>query len=60
MADRVQLNSDGHRAYWEAVEGAFGGDIDYAVLVKLYGSDGGAAKARVWDAATLNVRFLGP
>ena len=28
--------SDGHRAYLEAVEGAFGGDIDYAMLVKMY------------------------
>ena len=35
--NRVQLNSDGHRAYLEAVEGAFGGDVDYAQLVKLYG-----------------------
>jgi IS1 family transposase len=37
LASRVQLTSDGHRAYLEAVEGAFGGDIDYAMLVKLYG-----------------------
>ena len=42
LANRVQLTSDGHRAYLEAVEGAFGGDVDYAQLVKLYGdvSDG--------------------
>ena len=32
MADHVQLTSDGHKAYLEAVEGAFGGDIDYAML----------------------------
>lgn len=38
LANRVQLTSDGHKAYLEAVEGAFGGDIDYAQLVKLYGS----------------------
>jgi IS1 family transposase len=37
LANRVQLTSDGHKAYLEAVEGAFGGDIDYAMLVKLYG-----------------------
>ena len=30
LANRVQLTSDGHRAYLEAVEGAFGADIDYA------------------------------
>ena len=37
LAARVQLTSDGHRPYLEAVEGAFGGDIDYATLVKHYG-----------------------
>jgi hypothetical protein len=37
LANRVQITSDGHRAYLEAVEGAFGGDVDYAQLVKLYG-----------------------
>lgn len=41
LANRVQLTSDGHRAYLEAVEGAFGCDVDYAQLVKLYGSEGG-------------------
>jgi IS1 family transposase len=38
LANRIQLTSDGHRAYLEAVEGAFGGDIDYAMLVKIYGA----------------------
>ncbi|MGV1684276.1 IS1 family transposase [Sphingopyxis sp. NJF-3] len=37
LANRVQLTTDGHRAYLEAVEGTFGGDVDYAQLVKLYG-----------------------
>jgi hypothetical protein len=37
LANRVQLTSDGHKAYLEAVEGAFGADVDYAQLVKLYG-----------------------
>jgi IS1 family transposase len=37
LANRVQITTDGHRAYLEAVEGAFGADIDYAMLVKLYG-----------------------
>ena len=40
LAYRVQLTTDGHKAYFEAVEGAFGGDIDYAMLVKLYGKSG--------------------
>jgi IS1 family transposase len=38
LKNRVQLTTDGHRAYLEAVEDAFGGDIDYAMLVKTYGS----------------------
>jgi len=37
LAHRVQLTTDGLKAYLEAVEGAFGADIDYAQLVKLYG-----------------------
>jgi hypothetical protein len=36
---RVQLTTDGHRAYSEAVEEAFGADIDYGMWVKLYGVD---------------------
>ena len=40
LAQRVQLTSDGYRAYLEAVEGAFGADVDYAMLVKLYGKGG--------------------
>ena len=37
LANRVQITTDGHRAYLEAIEGAFGKDVDYAMLVKLYG-----------------------
>jgi IS1 family transposase len=37
LANRVQLTSDGHRAYLEAVEDAFGAGIDYAMLQKIYG-----------------------
>jgi IS1 family transposase len=37
LANRVQLTTDGHKPYLEAVEGAFGADIDYAMLVKHYG-----------------------
>jgi IS1 family transposase len=39
LASRVQLTTDGNRVYLEAVEGAFGSEIDYAMLVKLYGAD---------------------
>jgi hypothetical protein len=35
---RVQITTDGHKAYLEAVENAFGADIDYAQLQKIYGA----------------------
>lgn len=38
LASRVQLTTDGLRVYLEAVEGAFGADVDYAQLVKIYGA----------------------
>jgi len=38
LANKVQLTTDGHKAYLQAVEDAFGADIDYAMLVKLYGA----------------------
>ena len=41
LANRVQITTDGHNAYLEAVEGAFGGDVDYAQLMKLYGEPAG-------------------
>ena len=38
VTHRIQITSDGHRAYADAVEGAFGMDVDYAMLIKLYGA----------------------
>jgi IS1 family transposase len=38
LAHRVQITSDGLKAYLEAVEDAFGMDVDYAMLVKMYGA----------------------
>ena len=40
LANRVQLTTDGHGAYLQAVVGAFGIDVDYAQLVKHYGEAG--------------------
>ena len=40
MANRIQLTTDGHKAYVVAVEDAFGADIDFAQLVKMYGTLG--------------------
>lgn len=46
LANRVQLTSDGLKSYLEAVEGAFGADVDYAQLVKMYGASPESAKGR--------------
>ena len=43
LANRVQLTTDGHKPYLQAVEGAFGAAVDYAQLVKLYGDAPGPA-----------------
>jgi IS1 family transposase len=40
LKNRIQLTTDGHKAYLEAVEEAFGSEIDFAQLVKIYGSTG--------------------
>ncbi len=42
LANRVQLTTDGHKAYLDAVEEAFGANVDYAMLVKIYGEPVGA------------------
>ncbi len=42
LANRVQLTSDGHKPYLEAVEQSFGAAIDYAMLIKHYGAPVGA------------------
>jgi IS1 family transposase len=43
LANRVQLTTDGHKVYLQAVDGAFGADVDYAQWVKLYGDTSGPA-----------------
>lgn len=56
LANRVQLTTDGHKAYLEAVEGPFGADIDYAQLVKLYGAAPDSAKGRYSPAECTGTR----
>jgi len=56
LANRIQLTSDGHKAYLEAVEGAFGADIDYAMLVKVYGASPESAKGRYSPAECTGAR----
>jgi IS1 family transposase len=54
LANRVQLTTDGHRAYLEAVEGAFGTDVDYAQLVKLYGDSPDQGPERKYSPSVCN------
>ena len=56
LANRVQLTTDGHKAYLSAVEEAFGDDIDYSQLVKLYGAAPESAKGRYSPAECIGAR----
>ena len=49
VANRIQLTTDGHAPYLGAVEDAFGADIDYAMLVKIYGETGATGPERKYS-----------
>lgn len=51
LSNRVQLTTDGHKVYLSAVENAFGSEIDYAMLVKVYGSPEGVKDERRYSPA---------
>ena len=55
LANRVQLTTDNLRSYLDAVEDAFGGDIDYAKLIKLYG-EGPASAGRYSPAECTGIK----
>jgi IS1 family transposase len=57
LANRVQLTTDGHKVYLDAVAGAFDdGKVDYAMLVKLYGDTPESAKGRYSPAECVGAR----
>jgi len=56
VSTRIQLTTDGHRVYADAVEGAFGADIDYAMLVKLYGASNDNPESRYSPATCIGCR----
>lgn len=56
LANRVQLTTDGHKAYLLAVEEAFGADVDYAQLVKIYGEAPESFKGRYSPAECLGAK----
>lgn len=58
LKQRVQLTSDGLKAYLEAVEGAFGSDIDYAQLIKLYGNENQGGEVRYSPAECTGTRKM--
>ena len=56
LASRVQLTTDGHKAYLSAVEDAFGCQIDYAMLIKLYGNTPEGGEVRYSPAMCMGAR----
>lgn len=56
IANRIQLTTDGHRVYADAVEDAFGADIDYAMLVKIYGASNDNPESRYSPATCIGCR----
>ncbi len=56
VSNRIQLTTDGHRVYAEAVEDAFGSEIDYAMLVKIYGSSNDNPESRYSPATCIGCR----
>jgi IS1 family transposase len=56
LTTRIQITTDGHRAYADAVEGAFGMDVDYAMLIKLYGAPSDQPDTRYSPAACIGTR----
>jgi IS1 family transposase len=58
LANRVQLTTDGHKVYLLAVELAFGTEVDYAMLVKLYGNDPHGEDKRYSPAECIGCRAI--
>jgi len=58
LANRVQLTTDGLKAYLEAVEGTFGADVDYAQLIKVYGAAPESAKGRYSPAECTGIKKI--
>jgi IS1 family transposase len=58
LANRVQLTTDGHKAYLDAVEDAFGADVDYAQLVKLFGPAPDSSKGRYSPAECTGIKKI--
>jgi IS1 family transposase len=56
IANKFQLTTDGYRMYADAVEKCFGGDIDYAMLIKIFGTSGDSPESRYSPATCIGCR----
>jgi len=57
LRNRVQITSDGHRVYLTAIESAFGSEVDYAMLVKMYGTDPRETETRYSPAECIGTQM---
>jgi hypothetical protein len=57
LRNRIQLTTDGHRVYLDAVGSAFGSGIEYSMLVKMYGNDA-ELEARYSPAECIGTRII--
>jgi len=57
LKNRVQITSDGHRVYLTAIESAFGSEVDYAMLVKIYGADPREDETRYSPAQCIGIQM---
>jgi IS1 family transposase len=56
LANRVQITSDGHKLYLNAIEESFAGDVDYAQLIKTYGDVPEGGKGRYSPAQCTGIK----
>jgi IS1 family transposase len=56
ISNKFQLTTDGYRMYADAVEKSFGGDIDYAMLIKIFGTSGDSPESRYSPATCIGCR----
>ena len=56
ITNRIQLTTDGYKVYLQAVEGAFGSDVDYAILHKIYGNSPESSKGKYSPAECIGTQ----
>jgi len=58
LSSHVQITTDGHKVYLQAIEGAFGADIDYAMLIKLFGEGPSSPECKYSPASQLGTKII--